>query len=70
VVVDDPTVVVEAVKLAEDGSGDVVVRLCEGLGSRAAARITATFAGRGHVGGVGHQHARRRGAGLATGVVS
>ena len=41
VVVDDPAVVVEAVKLAEDGSGDVVVRLYEALGSRAAARITA-----------------------------
>ena len=35
VVVDDPAVVVEAVKLAEDGSGDVVVRLYEALGTRA-----------------------------------
>ena len=43
VVVDDPAVVVEAVKLAEDGSGDVVVRLYEALGSRATARITPTF---------------------------
>jgi alpha-mannosidase len=43
VVVDDPAVVVEAVKLAEDGSGDVVVRLYEALGTRAAARITPTF---------------------------
>ena len=33
--VDDPAVVVEAVKLAEDGSGDVVVRLYESLGTRA-----------------------------------
>ena len=33
VVVDDPAVVVEAVKLAEDGSGDVVVRLYEALGT-------------------------------------
>jgi alpha-mannosidase len=41
--VDDPGVVVEAVKLAEDGSGDVVVRLYEALGSRATARITADF---------------------------
>jgi alpha-mannosidase len=41
--VDDPAVVVEAVKLAEDGSGDVVVRLYEALGSRATARITADF---------------------------
>ena len=31
--VDDPAVVVEAVKLAEDGSGDVVVRLYEALGT-------------------------------------
>ena len=31
------------VKLAEDGSGDVVVRLYEALGTRAGARITATF---------------------------
>ncbi len=30
--VDNPAVVVEAVKLAEDGSGDVVVRLYEALG--------------------------------------
>ncbi|GAB2773172.1 glycoside hydrolase family 38 C-terminal domain-containing protein [Terrabacter koreensis] len=33
--VDDPAVVVEAVKLAEDGSGDVVVRLYESRGGRA-----------------------------------
>jgi alpha-mannosidase len=43
VTVDDPAVVVEAVKLAEDGSGDVVVRLYEALGSRASAGITADF---------------------------
>ena len=43
VVVDDPAVVVEAVKLAEDESGDVVVRLYEALGTRASARITPTF---------------------------
>ncbi|WP_433275113.1 glycoside hydrolase family 38 C-terminal domain-containing protein [Pseudonocardia xinjiangensis] len=41
--VDDPAVVVEAVKLAEDGSGDVVVRLYEALGTRASARVTADF---------------------------
>ncbi|MDF2918594.1 MAG: alpha-mannosidase, partial [Microbacterium sp.] len=34
VTVADPGVVVEAVKLAEDGSGDVVVRLYEALGRR------------------------------------
>ncbi|WP_246632224.1 alpha-mannosidase [Pseudonocardia nigra] len=41
--VDDPAVVVEAVKLAEDGSGDVVVRLYESHGTRATARITVGF---------------------------
>ncbi|TQM09441.1 alpha-mannosidase [Pseudonocardia kunmingensis] len=41
--VDDPAVVVEAVKLAEDGSGDVVVRLYEAHGGRASARVTAGF---------------------------
>src|SRR5688500_17265600 len=41
--VDSPALVVEAVKLAEDGSGDVIVRLYEAHGTRAAARITAGF---------------------------
>ena len=41
--VSDPAVVVEAVKLAEDRSGDVVVRLYESLGSRTTARVTADF---------------------------
>ncbi|HET6866960.1 MAG TPA: glycoside hydrolase family 38 C-terminal domain-containing protein, partial [Solirubrobacteraceae bacterium] len=44
VAVDDPAVVVEAVKLADDRSGDVVVRLYESLGGRARARVTAGFA--------------------------
>jgi alpha-mannosidase len=35
--------VVEAVKLADDGSGDVVVRLYEPLGGRARTRLTAGF---------------------------
>ncbi len=35
--------VVEAVKLADDGSGDVVVRLYESLGARGLARILAGF---------------------------
>ncbi|WP_394941827.1 alpha-mannosidase [Psychromicrobium sp. YIM B11713] len=35
--------VVEAVKLAEDGSGDVVVRLYESLGERSTGLIRATF---------------------------
>lgn len=40
---DNPAVVVEAVKLAEDRSGDVVVRLYESLGGRAEATLTANF---------------------------
>ena len=39
VTVSDPAVVVEAVKLAEDRSGDLVVRLYEARGGRARARI-------------------------------
>jgi alpha-mannosidase len=38
------TAYVEAVKLADDGSGDVVVRLYEALGARARIRVTPTFA--------------------------
>ncbi len=49
VTVDHPAVVVEAVKLAEDGSGDVVVRLYEAWGGRATARVTAGFEHRGVV---------------------
>jgi alpha-mannosidase len=41
--VSDPAVVVEAIKLAEDRSGDVIVRLYESRGSRATARVTADF---------------------------
>jgi alpha-mannosidase len=41
--VSDPAVVVEAVKLAEDGRGDVVVRLYESLGSRVTASVTPDF---------------------------
>ena len=44
VAVDNPAVVVEAVKLADDRSGDVVVRLYESLGDRAATTVTAGFA--------------------------
>ncbi|GAA1032140.1 glycoside hydrolase family 38 C-terminal domain-containing protein [Virgisporangium ochraceum] len=43
VAVDNDAVVVEAVKLADDGSGDVVVRLYEALGGRASARLTVDF---------------------------
>ena len=39
----NPALVVEAVKLAEDGSGDVVVRLYESLGRRSLGTITANF---------------------------
>jgi alpha-mannosidase len=41
--VDDEAVVVEAVKLADDASGDVVVRLYESLGGRAATRLHTGF---------------------------
>ncbi|MEV6548240.1 glycoside hydrolase family 38 C-terminal domain-containing protein [Streptomyces sp. NPDC051597] len=42
--VDEDAVVVSAVKLADDGSGDVVVRLYESWGGRARARLTPGFA--------------------------
>jgi alpha-mannosidase len=35
------------VKLAEDGSGDVIVRLYESLGQRSAGRLTANFPAKG-----------------------
>ncbi|MGW7553240.1 glycoside hydrolase family 38 C-terminal domain-containing protein, partial [Streptomyces rimosus] len=41
--VDNDAVVAEAVKLAEDRSGDVVVRLYESHGGRASATLTAGF---------------------------
>jgi alpha-mannosidase len=41
--VDNPAVVTEALKLAEDRSGDVVVRLYESRGGRASTRLTADF---------------------------
>ena len=44
VTVSNPAVVVEAVKLAEDRSGDVVVRLYESLGARSRTTVTAGFA--------------------------
>ncbi|MEV5973363.1 glycoside hydrolase family 38 C-terminal domain-containing protein [Streptomyces sp. NPDC051921] len=40
----DESVVLSAVKLADDGSGDVVVRLYESRGGRARTRLTAGFA--------------------------
>jgi alpha-mannosidase len=43
VAVDHPGVAVETVKLAEDGSGDVIVRLYEALGARAEATVHAGF---------------------------
>ena len=44
VTTDGAAVVIEAVKLADDGSGDVVVRLYESLGGRAATRLRPAFA--------------------------
>ncbi|WP_411375624.1 alpha-mannosidase [Arthrobacter sp. MPF02] len=41
--VTNDALVVEAVKLAEDGSGDVIVRLYESLGQRSCGRIIANF---------------------------
>ncbi|TKV62019.1 alpha-mannosidase [Nakamurella flava] len=43
VTVDNTGVVVEAVKLATDGSGDVIVRLYEALGRRTTTAVTAGF---------------------------
>ncbi|GAA3748145.1 alpha-mannosidase [Spinactinospora alkalitolerans] len=43
VTVDDPGVVVESLKLADDRSGDVVVRLYEARGGRARARLGTSF---------------------------
>jgi alpha-mannosidase len=41
--IDNPAVVVEAVKLAEDHSGDVIVRLYEAHGNRSTARLIRHF---------------------------
>jgi alpha-mannosidase len=41
--VDNEAVVIEAVKLADDQSGDLVVRLYESRGGRASTRVTADF---------------------------
>ncbi|MEV0972328.1 alpha-mannosidase [Microtetraspora glauca] len=43
VTIDDDAVVVTAVKLADDGSGDVIVRFHEAHGGRARATLTASF---------------------------
>jgi alpha-mannosidase len=40
----DAGVLIEAVKLADDRSGDVIVRLYESLGGRATARLSTSFA--------------------------
>ncbi|MEU4330133.1 alpha-mannosidase [Nonomuraea dietziae] len=47
VTLDDDAVVVTAVKLADDGSGDVVVRFHESRGGRARARLSTGFAATG-----------------------
>jgi alpha-mannosidase len=41
--VSNPGLVIEAVKLAEDGSGDIVVRLYESLGERTSGTMVANF---------------------------
>jgi alpha-mannosidase len=43
VTLDNPAIVIEAVKLAEDRSGDVIVRLYESLGGRANGRLSLGF---------------------------
>ncbi|WP_426006183.1 alpha-mannosidase [Paenarthrobacter sp. NyZ202] len=45
--VSNPALVVEAVKLAEDGSGDVIVRLYESLGQRSKGIVRANFGSTG-----------------------
>jgi alpha-mannosidase len=45
----NPAVVVETVKLAQDHSGDVIVRLYEAHGTRTSATLTASFAHSGVV---------------------
>lgn len=47
VTVVNPALVIEAVKLAEDGSGDVIVRLYESLGERSTGLLKANFPVRG-----------------------
>ncbi|MDQ0827122.1 alpha-mannosidase [Arthrobacter sp. B2I5] len=47
--VSNPALVIEAVKLAQDGSGDVVVRLYESLGQRSTGTLTANFPTKGAV---------------------
>ncbi|MFK0004101.1 alpha-mannosidase [Paenarthrobacter sp. NPDC090522] len=47
--VSNPAIVVEAVKLAEDGSGDVIVRLYESLGQRSKGTVMANFESSGVV---------------------
>lgn len=44
IAVSNPALVVEAIKLAEDGSGDVIVRVYESLGERSTGTVTAGFA--------------------------
>ena len=41
--VSNPAIVIEAVKLAQDGSGDVIVRLYESTGSRSHGTVAAAF---------------------------
>lgn len=57
VTVDNDAVVVEAVKLADDGSGDVIVRCYESFGGRAVAKVSAGFAVRAIVAVDAHESA-------------
>ena len=57
VTVEGPGVVVEAVKLADDGSGDVVVRLYESTGGRVDATLRPGFTARGVVATDAHESA-------------
>ena len=43
IALDRPGVIIEAVKLAQDGSGDVIMRLYEALGESVRTRLTAGF---------------------------
>ncbi|MEC3918754.1 alpha-mannosidase [Nocardia sp. CDC160] len=47
-VVDNDDIVTSAIKLADDGSGDVVIRLYEATGTRATALLTPEFPTTGH----------------------
>ncbi|TDD80554.1 hypothetical protein E1202_30320, partial [Saccharopolyspora karakumensis] len=43
ITLDNPSVIVEALKLADDRSGDVIVRLYEARGAQARTHLTTNF---------------------------